>query len=133
MPFTQDDLEKLGYRKQPDGSFARPVATHRAGSPVATRLPDPKPQPLARPALDRARQGQACRPPGVTIRITRRASRLLDADNFAGGCKPIIDQLRYAGLIADDDPETVEIVFRQEKCRPTAAGTLIEIEPKSFD
>jgi hypothetical protein len=131
-PFTRDDIEKLGYRQQPDGSFARPVAAQRAGSPVAARLPDPKPQPPARKTLDRAAPRKAAGQGRVVVRVTRRASRLLDFDNFAG-CKFLIDQLRYAGLIADDDPETVEIVFRQEKCRPTAAGTLIEIEPKSFD
>ena len=53
--------------------------------------------------------------------------RLLDADNFAGGCKPLIDQLRYAKLIADDDPETVEILFRQVKVE-TKAEEMTQIE-----
>jgi hypothetical protein len=54
--------------------------------------------------------------------------RLLDADNYAGGCKPLIDQLRYAKLIEDDDPETIEITFRQAKCKTKAQEmTTIEI------
>jgi len=123
---THDDLERLGYRRQHDGSYARQPA-HRPGATLAARLPDPEPQRLARPTLDQADPREKARPRRIALRITRRASRLLDADNFAGGCKPLIDQLRYAGLIANDDPETVEITFRQEKVRPTAAGILIEI------
>jgi hypothetical protein len=38
-------------------------------------------------------------------------------DNFAGGCKPLIDQLRYAKLIANDDPESIELQFVQEKVK----------------
>jgi len=54
--------------------------------------------------------------------------RLLDADNYAGGCKPLIDQLRYAKLIEDDDPETIEITFRQVKVKTKAQEmTTIEI------
>ena len=108
--FTQHDLESLGYTLQPDGSYSR--AAH---PPAPPRLPDPKPQPPLRQTL-------VCQPPRkterlerVVVRITRHACRLLDADNFAGGCKPLIDQLRYAALIPDDDPQSVELQFRQEK------------------
>jgi hypothetical protein len=73
-------------------------------------------------------KGESPRPARTTLVITRSACALLDADNFAGGCKPLIDQLRYAKLIDDDDPETVEILFRQEKVRTKAAEmTTIEI------
>ena len=109
-PFTQQNLESLGYTLQPDGSYSRV-----ANNPAPARLPDPKPQhPL--------RQTLVCQPPRkttsprrVVVCITRYACRLLDADNFAGGCKPLIDQLRYAALIPDDDPASVELQFRQEK------------------
>ena len=121
---THDDLQKLGYRQQPDGSYSRPTL-----APMAARLPNPEPQRATRPALDKTPKRKAPSTGRITLRITRRASRLLDTDNFAGGCKPIIDQCRYAGLIPDDDPASVEIVFRQEKVRPTAAGVLIEILP----
>lgn len=117
---TYDDLKAIGYRQQPDGSWARPT-------PRAARLPDAEPQRPARPALDGAperKEGGAGR---VALRITRRAARPLDADNYAGGCKPLIDQLRYAGLIPDDDPASVEITFRQEKAKKAHQGTLIEI------
>lgn len=68
----------------------------------------------------------------VTLVITRSAVSLLDADNFAGGCKPLIDQLRYAKLIEDDDPETVEILFRQTKVK-TKAEERTEVEIRQGD
>lgn len=64
------------------------------------------------------------------LRITGRRVRLLDADNFAGGTKQLTDCIRRAGLIPDDDPESVELQFAQEKVRDhTQEGTLVEITP----
>jgi hypothetical protein len=63
--------------------------------------------------LDGARPGKATSGGRLVCRITRYAPRPLDADNFAGGCKPLIDQLRYASLLPDDDPASVELQFRQ--------------------
>ena len=82
---------------------------------MAPGIPHPKPQPAPRPALDGNPEGKNECKVGTTLCITRRAVSLLDADNFAGGCKPLIDQLRYAQLIRDDDPGSVEIIFRQKK------------------
>ena len=119
MNWTHDQLEKLGYRPNPDGSYSH---TWTAG------IHNPKPQPPARPALDPPPKGEKTRTPRTTLIITRHAVRLLDADNYAGGCKPLIDQLRYAKLIEDDDPETIEITFRQAKCKTKAQEmTTIEI------
>ena len=67
------------------------------------------------------------------MRITRQATRLLDADNLAGGCKPLIDQLRYAGLIPDDSPEQVEITFTQTKVKKGQEGTLVELIGQILD
>jgi hypothetical protein len=123
-PFTQHDLERLGYTLQPDGSYARAV-THPA--PPA-RLPDPKPKQSIRQTLDCQPPRKAARTGRVVVRITRHACRLLDADNFAGGCKPLIDQLRYAAIIPDDDPESVELQFCQEKvAKKTLEAVTIEI------
>jgi len=106
MNWTHEQLRKLGYRQNPDGSFSH---TSTAGIPHA------KPQPAPRPALDDIAKGESECKNRTTLCITRRAVSLLDADNFAGGCKPLIDQLRYAKLITDDDPGSVEIIFRQVK------------------
>lgn len=108
MNWTHEQLRQLGYRQNPDGSF-----THSS----TAGIPHAKPQPAPRPALDATPKGEDTRPPRTRLCIERKSVRLLDADNFAGGCKPLIDQLRYAKLIPDDDPESVEILFRQTKVK----------------
>ena len=118
MNWTHEQLRKLGYRQNPDGSFSH---TSTAGIPHA------KPQPAPRPALDAPAKRKGPRQARTTLVITRRSCSLLDADNFAGGCKPLIDQLRYAKLIEDDDPETIEILFRQVKVK-TKAEEMTHIE-----
>jgi len=122
---THDDLKQLGYRQQPDGSWSRAAAG-------VARLPDAKLKHHARPALEPTPPAQGRGKGRVTVCITRRSSRLLDADNFAGGTKPLGDQLRYAGLIADDDPATIEAVFRQEKCPKGQEMTIVEISSPSI-
>ena len=50
------------------------------------------------------------------IRIVRMQpfeSRTLDHDNLVGGCKPLVDALVDAGLIAGDSPEWVTIEYAQ--------------------
>jgi len=51
----------------------------------------------------------------VKVRLVRYATRLLDADNFAGGCKYLIDALRHAGFIVNDDPASIALSFDQVK------------------
>ena len=123
MNWTHEQLKALGYRQNPDGSYSH---TSTSGIPHA------KPQPAPRKALVNPREGEDPRKNRVTLVITRSAVSLLDADNFAGGCKPLIDQLRYAKLIADDDPETVEILFRQTKVK-TKAEERTEVEIRQGD
>jgi hypothetical protein len=108
MNWTHEQLRQLGYRQNPDGSFS-----HTSTS----RIPHAQPQPAPRPALDDPPKGESPRSPRTRLRIERKSIRLLDADNYAGGCKPLIDQLRYAKLIPDDDPESVEILFVQTKVK----------------
>lgn len=108
MNWTHEQLKQLGYRQNPDGSFSHSSTT---------RLPHAKPQPAPRATLVASAKRESPRQARTTLVITRRSCSLLDADNFAGGCKPLIDQLRYAKLIEDDDPETIEILFRQTKVK----------------
>jgi hypothetical protein len=77
--------------------------------------------------LDKASQIQKPSQGRIVLRITRCGHQLLDVDNMAGGCKPVVDQLRYAGLIPDDSPDKVEIVFRQKKVAKGQEMTVIEI------
>lgn len=124
---TYDQLEELGFVQQPDGSYSRPPHL------VVGRISHTITQHAARPTLDAAQQREEKGQERIVLRIVRKAPRLLDADNFAGGCKPLIDQVRYAGLIPDDSPDKVEIVFTQQKVKKGEEGMLIEIIGQILD
>ena len=47
----------------------------------------------------------------TTMTIQRFGSRILDLDNYHGGCKPLIDCLKEIKYIVDDRPEWCEIIF----------------------
>ena len=125
---TFDDLRKLGYIRQADGSYSRPDS--REARPA--RLSHAVPQPAPGETLDRPQPRKEKGSGRTLVRITRCAPRLLDADNFVGGCKPLIDQLRYHGLIADDDPASIELQFRQKAVRGKG-WTEVEILPCPLD
>lgn len=126
--FTQEQLERLGYRLQPDGSYAQPTTLRKEIDRAALeRLPNAQPKQVVGATLDGVAQGEGQGAGRIVVRITRCAARVLDADNFAGGCKALIDQLRYGALIPDDDPASVEIVFRQEKVARKKEGVIVEI------
>jgi hypothetical protein len=94
---------------------------------LAARLLDPQLEraPGKGPVGDPAKKtGGAKR---IKVVVCRRGSRLIDCDNLAGGCKAIIDALRYEGLLADDNPESVDLEFRQEKVKRGDMGTEITL------
>jgi hypothetical protein len=108
MNWTHEQLRQLGYTESSPGVYSH---TSTAG------ISHPKSQPASRATLVASAKRESPSQGSTTLVITRRSCSLLDADNFAGGCKPLIDQLRYAKLIEDDDPETIEILFRQTKVK----------------
>jgi hypothetical protein len=124
---TKDDLLKLGYVEQPDGSYSKiPASVHN--SHQSRIILNPVPQHSPQQALVALAQGKGKGGKRITVSINRRSARTLDLDNFAGGCKPLIDQLRYAKLIPDDDPASVEIIFTQEKVpHQKQQGTSVKI------
>ena len=124
---TYDDLKANGYRQQPDGSWARRPARAATPPPGASRPPDAKPQPDRAKALDGGPAAQGRGAGRVVVRITRIAPRLLDPDNLAGGCKFLIDELRKAALIPNDDPASIELVTAQQGCRRGEERTEIEL------
>ena len=77
--------------------------------------------------LDQAEEGGAGRP-RFRVTITRCGSRPLDVDNGAGGCKPLLDAIRYEGLIPDDDPTTIDFRFRQYQVKKPYRQTTVLIE-----
>ena len=66
--------------------------------------------------------------PRFCVTITRYGSRPLDVDNGAGGCKPLLDAIRYEGLIPDDDPATIEFQFRQIQVKKPYRRTEVLID-----
>jgi hypothetical protein len=124
---TYDQLEELGFVQQPDGSYSRPP--HLVVGRISHTVSKPNPWP----ALDAAQQGEEKGQERIVLRIVRKSTRLLDADNLAGGCKPLIDQVRYAGLIPDDSPDKVEITFTQQKVKKGEEGMMVEIIGQILD
>lgn len=63
-----------------------------------------------------------------TLIIERYGSRLLDRDNYHGGCKPMIDAIKEKGLIVDDSPKWCEIEWKEQvKSKRTEEKTIINI------
>ncbi len=151
-------LQAAGYIHLPDGSWCHPWALERVCGPSSINnhqqqtnhanttqssqsrssthhpldagLHDTQPKRRHRPALvgvDKGKtQGQGC----FEVRITRYGGRLLDEDNFHGGCKALIDELRYAGLIPDDNPASISLRYEQRVVGRSEWGTLVQIKKK---
>ena len=108
MNFTHSLLQQMGYKLDSDGNYSRTETNPK-------RVSDTKPKRNAKQALEPLREVEERIQGRTRIRITRYSCRPLDCDNYAGGCKPLIDELRYAKLIRDDNPETIEVEFKQIK------------------
>jgi hypothetical protein len=71
------------------------------------------------------------RPPQelVSVRVTRYAPahHWLDADNLAGGLKPVLDALKAHAVIADDSAKHIALEARQA-VSPTALPRWTEIQ-----
>lgn len=121
MNFTHSLLQQMGYKLDSDGNYSRTETN-------APRVSDPKPKSIigkTLPNTDKAQKGSKKR---ISLRITRYSTRLLDEDNL-GGSKLLTDQLRYAGIIPNDDPGSTKIILDQIKV-PHKAQERTEIEIK---
>ena len=124
MNWTHEQLLSLGYHRHADGQYYP--------APPPPRLLDAQPQHDPVIALDKPPQTQKPRKNRVDICITRVSSKLQDFDNFVGGSKPLTDQLRYSGLIPDDDPASINASYNQQKCKHKKdEKTIIEITYRS--
>lgn len=63
----------------------------------------------------------------MQVVITRFGSRMLDRDNLIGGCKPLLDEMKSAGLIVDDREEWLIARYYQEKVARGYEKTEIDI------
>ena len=124
MNYDEKWLQSL--RQKPGYGVASSVG---GGKPAVgvERLPDAEPQQNAGTKLLDSHQAKERGEGRLGVRITRCGTRLLDVDNGNGGCKPLLDAIRYAGLIPDDNPEQIEFSFAQKKVPRSEVGTIIEI------
>jgi hypothetical protein len=105
--------------------LSRPNEAHD----MAARLHHPKPKRVAWQATFNFDGTQSTRPAGIIVWISRLSPFTLDEDNYHGGTKFLVDQLRYAELIPADSPEAVEFRFRQCRVqRKNEKGMIVEIE-----
>jgi len=116
--------------QSPQGVQAVPAPARRAAGNRPRRLRHSKLEHDAGPEPLDSDQAQGGGQAGARYRltITRYGAKLLDIDNGVGGCKPLIDALRYEGLIPEDDPGTIELIFRQRKVPKAERRTEIVIE-----
>ena len=78
-------------------------------------LPYTEPQQDPAPALERPAAREETSVGRVTVRVVSYRCRPTDADNLAGGCKGLIDGLRAAHLVRNDDPASIRLIVEQEK------------------
>jgi len=107
MNFTHSILQQMGYKLDADGNYSRTETN-------TPRILDSKPKPIVRKTLQNTDKTQKTSRSRITLCITRYSTKLLDEDNLAGA-KLLIDQLRYAGIIPNDDPESTKIILDQIK------------------
>jgi hypothetical protein len=123
---SHSDLKNEATQSQETISRIRLVPT----ADYVKRIHHPKPKHDARQASLDNDEDQKGGPssPRYRVTITRYGAKLLDVDNGAGGCKPLLDAMRYEGLIPDDDPGSIDFVFRQQKAKNKERRTEILLE-----
>lgn len=120
MNWTHEQLKSLGYHRHPDGNYYPSPPSPRLSNPV-TKL-----DPVI--SLVKPSQTQTKSKNRITLRIERVSTKLQDFDNFVGGTKALTDQLRYAGIIPDDDPSSINAHYQQQKCKHKKdEKTIVEI------
>ena len=120
----------MNEAQTPEGIQAVPASPRRPPGDRPRRVRHPKLEhdAGAEPLDPHAAQSGGQAGARYRLTITRYGAKLLDIDNGVGGCKPLIDALRYEGLIPEDDPGTIELIFRQRKVPKAERRTEIVIE-----
>lgn len=96
---------------------------------LGTELQNPERQPCNGPTLGRGNAGSPRRAIRPVLRITSFRCRPLDKDNLYRGAKPLLDGLRYAGLISGDSEAEIDYEAVQQKVAHRCdEKTVIELE-----
>jgi hypothetical protein len=84
---------------------------------TSERLPYAFSEPLTVVELENRLRGEKESRPRVVVRIERRSTKLLNLDNLWGSVKPLVDCLRAAKLIYDDDIDSIDLSVTQSKVK----------------
>jgi hypothetical protein len=94
-----------------------------------TWIPNPVSEPYPLERVESSVLGETKSRPRVVVRIERRSTRLLDPDNLYGSVKPLVDCIRAAKLIADDDSLSISLVVTQSKVKTRKEHeTIVELD-----
>lgn len=52
--------------------------------------------------------------------------QLRDADNYIGGCKPLLDALVCNGVLLDDSADFAQVIYKQERRPPVGMQFIVE-------
>ena len=63
----------------------------------------------------------------VHVSILSKRCRTLDYGNLVGGCKILVDALRYSGLIRNDDTLSIQESYAQEVAKKPGRETIISV------
>lgn len=118
MHLTDQQLRDLGY-------VYRNGELHK----VSRSLSHTQPQRNEAPALGGPVEGEAQGMGRIGVRFTLYRQRLLDPDNAAGSVKDLLDGLRRAALIPEDDWHTIALQVEQVKCKRAEERTVVEVGP----
>ena len=92
------------------------------------KLQSPKLKRHKTPALGATVSRKTESLPRACVRFVGYRTRPLDPDNFAGGCKDLLDGLRHSGLISGDEPWKIKLETEQIKvAHRSEEKTVIEI------
>lgn len=64
----------------------------------------------------------------VRVTVQRHSAGELDRGNLIGGCKALIDALRYEGLLVDDKQAWLDDVYEQVPAKRSEGRTVVVIE-----
>ena len=93
------------------------------------RVLDREPEPQSVVELENRLRREKKSRPRVVVRIERRSTKLLNLDNLWGSVKPLVDCLRAAKLIYDDDIDSIDLSVTQSKVKTRKEHeTIVELE-----
>jgi len=127
---TQSARDRQTYT--PTSSESSTPKSHENNS-RPQRLPHTQPEPpvwrtLVGPEKG-TKTGAASADRRVIVRIIGYRVQLCDPDNFAGGVKALLDNIRHATLIPNDRPEDIKLETDQVRVRhKSEQKTVIELE-----